>query len=230
MPNSDRPELEQTDQLLAHDELRAQIPGFVSDLVLRTAPPVAYRQLSEHLRVCAACRAEVAELSALLREAVAGELNPPPSYPPPRLTFLHTAPAPPWLRDALGRLTVSFSQPLLDQIRLPPARGTVRSAERRTAPSPLYQYEQSKFEPADAQPVTPLTISVFGLGTEPGTVDVVVRVGVAGKGVDLAGSEVILTMGQVERQERTDKFGYVYFRGLSAELLPNLQIAIVPRP
>jgi hypothetical protein len=228
MPTFDQQASDGAVLLSSHSQIRAMLPAYVSDLVLRSSGLAEHRALIAHLRSCAACRQEVYELSELLRATAAGELpQVPPGLSRPRLDFLRSSPGRPWERDDSGRLTVRFTAALLEQIRMAPLAGAVRATERAMATTPLYQYDQAQHE--DPQPHTPMTISIFGLGTDPATVDLVVRVGVAGRGVDLSGSEVILTSGQLERHEHTDRFGYVYFKALPAESLPNIQVAILPR-
>lgn len=228
MPYSEQQAPGSAEPTSTHSQARTLLPDYVSDLVLRSVDLAPYAPLIAHLHTCLSCRQEAAELVELLQATVAGDLQPAPTFVPPRLDFLPAAPVCPWERDSTGRLAVQFTPTLLDQTRRPHA-AAVRTSGRVLAPTPLFQYDQASYEPAQEPSQTPLTISVFGLGTEPTTIDVVVRVGVAGRGVDLSGSEVILTSGQSEHVERTDRFGYAYFRGLPIDSLPNLQIAIVPR-
>lgn len=225
MDNHDR----QTDNRpeLSHDELRAQLPMYVADLVLRNALPAQYDRLVAHLGECAGCRAEAEELAELLRDAAAGTLPQAPSYPPLNLDFLRNRASLPWSLDDLGRLVVRFSAALLEQIRPAALPALARSTGRRGAQ--LYQYEQARFAPAESRQPASLTISVFGVGATPEAVEVVVRVGVAGRrATDLAGSEVILAVGPDERRGLTDKFGYASFPDIPAAELPNLQVVVAP--
>lgn len=212
---------------LAHDELRDLLPAYVADLALRTDQPPLHAEIAAHLRECAACREEVEELTELLREAAAGVLPQAPAYPAFTLDFLHPRDASPWSLDALGRLVVRFSASLLDQIRPAALPVLSRSLDRR-GPQ-LYQYDHARFAPVEPPQPASLTISVFGIGPGPDTVEVVVRVGVAGRrATDLAGSEVTLAVGESERRGRTDKFGYVTFPGILAADLPRLQVTVAP--
>jgi anti-sigma factor RsiW len=235
MANQDHNPQGEQQETLTHDQARALLPAYVSDMVLRTGRPELAAQVERHIRSCEACAAEAAELADLLHEAASGELPSAPDYPPFSLDFLRRKrreePPPPsshpWSLDDLGRLVVSFSHALLGQIRTPVAATMLRSGERRTAGPPLYQYDQAKFSDPAAPPQPPLTISVFGVGADPALIDVVVRVGAAGRrAADLSGSEVTLTLGSEVRQAQTDRLGYAYFRNLPANVLEGMEVTV----
>lgn len=212
---------------LSHDEVRALLPAYIADVVLRNAPPAQHEAIAAHLRGCESCRAEAEELAGLLRDAAAGTLPQAPSYPPLNLDFLRNRASLPWSLDDLGCIVVRFSAALLEQIRPPALPALARSSDRRGVQ--LYQYEQARFAPAESAQPASLTISVFGVGASPDRVEVVVRVGVPGRrATDLAGSEVTLVVGDDERHGRTDKFGYVSFPDIPTAELPQLLVSVAP--
>lgn len=210
----------------AHDELRQQIPAYVSDLVLGRAL-VAHAALSAHLPGCAACRAEVDELAQLLRDAAATDLPAATTYAELSLDFLRPArppPAGPWLVDTLGRLVISFSPALLEQIRPRGLRTAARSSAARTR---LYQYEQVRFETVERRQAHAVKVDVFELGQSPSSLELVVHVPRPDRRPsDLAGSRVTLRGPVDERQQLTDRYGDTTFHGLSLADLPHIELLI----
>lgn len=227
MANLDRQNGGPEQRRRSHEELRDLLPAYVADLALGAGPPAHNAELAAHLAECAECREEVDELAELLREAAAGSLPQASSYPPLALGFLRARPAAPCALDQLGRIVVRFSAALLEQIRPAALPALARSTERRGAQ--LYQYDHARFAPADPPQPATLTISVFGVGPGPDTVEVVVRVGVVGRrATDLAGSEVTLAVGERVRRGSTDRFGYVTFPDIATADLPMLQVTVAP--
>jgi Putative zinc-finger len=210
-----------------HDDLRRLIPAYVSALALGTVDPTEHTPLIAHLRSCAACREEVAELVSLLREAASCELPAVPTYPSFKLDFLRGAgPAPdrPWLVDDVGRLVISFSATLLDQLRPMVAGGMARS---QGALTPRYQYEQRSFEQGDARQALPVVATFFGAGPNPTTLELVVHVPLPGRRPSqLAGSGVTLRGPQGEVALVTDRFGDATFSALPVADLPHIQLLI----
>ena len=205
--------------------MRKLLAEYATVAALGRAPEMIYPRVAAHLATCAACRADMEELLALTEASFAGQVAAAPGYPPVDLSFLSmpapTAPQRPWFTDALGRLTVLFSEPLLKLLRPPALAGATRTAQEQL----LYRYVQ---EPGSLQDLD-VTIEAYIVDPARGLGRVRVGVDVPSRGpLDQAGSQVVLRAGDAIWQDETDELGSVDFAPFPLESLPRLRVEITP--
>jgi hypothetical protein len=118
-----------------HDRLRGLLADYVMARRLGRADEAAWRELADHLDVCAACRAEVDALDQLVAATATGALPAAAAYPPPDFWFLDPSPAADPARiaspldqaaDAARRVIVQFSEALVAAFRQPDLAGAFR--------------------------------------------------------------------------------------------------------
>lgn len=208
-----------------HEELHDTLAAYAMVAVLGKDAEAAYPVVAAHLEQCVVCSSELRELMELTRVAYTGEVQVARVYPQPKLDFLQLQHAPeqntarPWSVDALGRLVVQFSQPLLELLRQKSLAGAMRGQQ-------LYHYVQ---ESGSLQDVN-VTIDVFAENAVrgPGHVRVVVEV-FSLSPLDQGGSRVIVRAGDDVWQGETDETGSVDFAPVPLDIIPVMRVEIDPR-
>lgn len=202
-----------------HDGLRAAFPEYAVAVALGQPQPALHQTLRAHLEGCAACRAELDALIALVAPAYTGKVEYIPSARPFDLSFL---PAPAkrrhWFVDDLGRLVVEFSEALMMSLR------PMAQAARGQA---LYHY---KPEPQPQE--LAVTIEVFSGDADPDLGNVQVLVDVPGRDpFDQSGIHVCLSLEGRSWKDVTSETGSVTFAAVPLHLLSRLRVEItLPTP
>lgn len=206
----------------AHDHpMRELLPEYATSAALGRTPQHDYPQVARHLKICAACRAELAELQQLTTDMYAGRIAPAAHYPAANLSFLSGSAAPvrPWAVDTLGRLIVIFSHQLIEALRAPALAGGLRGQS-------IWRYIQ---EPGSVDDLE-VEIEAFvedearGLG--------LVRVDVSIPSRDpfkQGGSQVTLHADGEIWQDETSDLGSVDFTQFPLASLPRLRVEIAPQ-
>jgi hypothetical protein len=214
--------LDTTEQV--NHPMRELLPEYATMATLGNGPEKMYPPIAAHLKICAACRAEFAELLSLTTDMYTGQVTVAPHYPPVDLSFLGqpTTAAPaqcrPWLIDALDRLIVVFSEQLLESLRRPTLAGALRGQL-------LYRYVQEAGSLHDLD----VKIEAFVEDAASGLGRVRVDVDVPSRGpFDQRGNQVVLRADDSIWQDETDELGLVDFAPFPLGSLPRLRVEITP--
>ncbi len=196
------------------------------DLHAPLAPEL--REVAGHLAHCEACSAEYAALQALSRASEADDVAAIP-VPEPDLSFLprprSTKASPVWRWDDLGRLIVQFTEELLRTFAPPPALQPVLATKDAEEETVLLQFSLGE----DTLEDLAVTLTAYAEAGDPDVCRVTAEVSVAGREwPDLAGTEVVLTIGEQVQTKMTDEWGKVLFKGVRRADLPRLAFQIKP--
>jgi hypothetical protein len=208
-----------------HAAAREQFPIYAAAVARGAAlPPDA--ELSAHLAVCAACRAELDELLAVAVSAYDGQIAAAQSYPAADLSFLTAADpvvvaparAQPWWVDERGRLAIQFSPALVAALAPRPAVGAMRGQF-------LFRYTQ---EPGSVD-VRGVTVEVFAEDAARNLGRVRVGVDVPSRdALDQSGSRVVVRAGEAAWQGETDESGSVDLAPIPLNVVNQMRVEITP--
>lgn len=205
--------------------MRELLPEYATAAALGRAPERHYPQVAKHLKICAACRAELAELQQLTIDIYAGRIPPAAHYPAADLSFLSrsaatpSAPARPWVVDAVGRLIIVFSQPLIEALHSQTLAGGLRGQL-------IWRYKQERGSVDDLE----VDIEAFAEDEVRGLAHVRVGVSIPSRDpFDQRGSQVTLRFGGETWQDATDDLGSVDFTHFPLASLPQLRVEITPQ-
>lgn len=222
MPNLQQKSHGPTTRMPGHP-MRDQLPDLAAVLARGGVPGEALTEMIAHVRGCAECQVELDDLLEMLELIYAGGLDRTDAHPGPDLSFLRPAPAReytptmPWQVNA-DRLTISFSDMLLQTIRQPALAGSARGQL-------LYRYTQEPGSVADLH----VAIEIFAEDTARGAGRVRVSVDVPSRGpLDQSGSRVLLHAGDLNLAGDTDESGTVDFVPVPLAALPELRVEIAP--
>ncbi|MBA3944931.1 MAG: hypothetical protein H0X37_10275 [Herpetosiphonaceae bacterium] len=212
--------------------VRTRFPDYVMQRMLGNDASALYPEVSEHIRTCSVCRAELDELIEYVDATADDEIPPAPSCSQPDLSFLRPArplsvPSQMSLQalviDTLDRIIISFSQALANTIHQPVPVSQFRGGAQGDW---LYRYHVER-----ASATQHINVTVDVATEDRARKQARVRVGVEMLTKDVfnqGGSSVILRIAGTSLHGETDEIGFVVFTPVPMEAVGDMQVEIRP--